>query len=224
MLLDTIERHIGAADEPPRGSVIVLHGLGADATDFLPIASELDLSGVEPLRFLFPNAPPRAVTVNGGYVMRAWYDILGVDFTRRGEDETGLRASQAAIVALLEREESRGVPAERIVLGGFSQGCAMALLTGLRYRRRLGGIIGLSGYLPLAAQTAAERSAANARTPVFLAHGQQDGVVPLVAGVASRDLLQGLEQPVEWHEYPMAHAVCAAELADLQRWLRRVLA
>ncbi len=220
MTLQTLERET-APD--PRSSIIVLHGLGADGHDFLPIAQELDLSDIGPVRYVFPHAPTRPVTINGGMVMRAWYDILGLDFTHRGEDEPGLRASQREVQALIEREVSRGVPAERIVLAGFSQGCAMALLTGLRHAERLAGIVGLSGYLPLALQTAAERQAANADTPVFLAHGRFDPVVPLAAGQATRQALQMLGHPVEWHEYAMPHSVCAEEIADLNAWLLKVL-
>jgi phospholipase/carboxylesterase len=220
MPLQTLERQTG---DNPRASVIVLHGLGADGHDFEPIAAELDLSAAGPVRFVFPHAPVRPVTINGGMAMRAWYDILGLDFTQRGEDEPGLRASQREVQALVEAEKARGIPASRIVLAGFSQGCAMALLTGLRYPERLAGIAGLSGYLPLALQTAAERHAANADTPVFLAHGRLDPVVPFAAGLATRQALQMLGHPVEWHEYAMPHSVCAQEIADLNAWLLKTL-
>jgi phospholipase/carboxylesterase len=220
MTLQTIERSTG---ERPGASIIILHGLGADGHDFVPVAGELDLAAAGDVRFVFPHAPTRPVTINGGMVMRAWYDILGLDFTRRGEDEPGLRASQREVEVLIAQERERGVPSERIVLAGFSQGCAMALLAGLRHPERLAGIVGLSGYLPLAAQTAGERSAANAATPVFLAHGRFDPVVPYPAGVATRDALKALGHAVEWHEYPMQHAVCAEEIADLNRWLLEVL-
>jgi phospholipase/carboxylesterase len=219
-LLETIDKETGP---DPRASVIVLHGLGADGNDFVPVTEELDLSAVGPVRYVFPHAPVIPVTINGGYAMRAWYDILGADLVQR-EDEAGLRRSLASIEALIEREKSRGIPAQRIVLAGFSQGCAMALLTGLRHRERLGGIVGLSGYLPLAATTAAERHAANTSTPVFLAHGRMDPVVPIARAIASRDALQALGYAVEWHEYPMAHSVCMEEIADLNRWLLGVLA
>ncbi len=220
MSLETIEIETGNG---PRATVLLLHGLGADGRDFVPIAQELDLSGVGPVRFVFPNAPEMPVTINGGYVMPAWYDILGLDLTAR-EDERGLRASQAAIEALLEREKARGVLASRIVLAGFSQGCAVALMTGLRHAERLAGIVGLSGYLPLAALTSAERHGANAGTPVFLAHGRQDDVVPILGAMASRAALQALGHAVEWHDYPMGHSVCGEEIADLNHWLLRVLA
>jgi phospholipase/carboxylesterase len=207
----------------PAAAMIVLHGLGADGSDFVPIARELDLRPVGAVRFVFPHAPVRPVTINGGYRMRAWYDILGADLARR-EDEAGLRASLAEVDALIGREKSRGIAASRIVLAGFSQGCAMALLTGLRHAERLAGIVGLSGYLPLAATLAAERSAANHDVPVFLGHGRQDPVVPHASGAATRDALVALGHAVEWHEYAMPHSVCAEEIADLERWLLRVLA
>ena len=206
----------------PTASVIVLHGLGADGRDFVPICDELDLAAAGPVRFVFPHAPVRPVTINGGMQMRAWYDIVGTDLVRR-EDEAGLRESRLEVAALIAREVARGVAPARIVLMGFSQGCAMALLTGLRQPERLAGIVALSGYLPLAASTAAERSAANAATPIFLAHGLYDGVVPLARATATRDALLALGQPVEWHTYPMQHAVAPEEIADLNRFLLRVL-
>lgn len=218
--LETIE--IETAPQP-KATLIVLHGLGADGNDFVPIANELALEAVGPVRFVFPHAPVMPVTINNGYRMRAWYDILGTDLVRR-EDEAGLRSSVAAVEALLAQEKSRGMPAHRIVLAGFSQGCAMSLMTGLRHRERLAGVIGLSGYLPLAAMTAAERSEANALTPIFMAHGRHDNVVPLARGQASCELLQGLGYDVQWHEYPMAHSVCMEEIADMNAWLLKVLA
>ena len=213
----TLEAETGA---DPRAAIIVLHGLGADGSDFAPFVDEIDLAAVGPVRWLFPNAPRQPVTINGGYVMPAWFDIR---HDRRDEDEAGLRRSQAAIEALLAREQARGIPAHRIVLGGFSQGCAMALLTGLRYPQRLAGILGMSGYLPLAGALAAERSAANADVPIFLAHGTQDEMIPLPRAAASRDALAALGYAVEWHQYPMGHSVCAPEVQDVQRWLLRVL-
>ncbi|MDP9880505.1 phospholipase/carboxylesterase [Variovorax boronicumulans] len=205
----------------PTASVILMHGLGADGNDFVPIAGELDLSAVGPVRFVFPNAPVIPVTINGGYEMPAWYDIAVADLVAR-EDEAGLRRSQASIEALIANEKARGIPAHRIVVAGFSQGCAMALMTGLRHGERLAGIVGLSGYLPIAATTAAERHGANHDTPVFLAHGRQDPVVPLARAEQSRDALVALGHPVEWHEYQMAHSVCMEEIADLNRFLLRV--
>ena len=219
MPLECIEIETGAA---PAAAIIVLHGLGADGSDFVPLVDELDLGPVGPVRFVFPHAAVRPVTINGGYRMRAWYDIAEAG-PNRAEDEQGLRESQREVQALIARERERGLPAGRIVLAGFSQGCAMTLLTGLRHEDRLAGLAGLSGYLPLAASTAAERSAANRDVPLFLAHGRDDPVVDHARGVASRDALLALGYPVEWHDYPMEHSVCAEEIADLNRWLARVL-
>jgi phospholipase/carboxylesterase len=218
--LQTIEVHPGAE---PKATIVILHGLGADGTDFLSFADEMKLAAVGPVRWVFPRAPERPVTINGGHRMRAWYDILGADLVKR-EDEAGLRESFAQLHALLDREVQRGMPAHRIVLGGFSQGCAVTLGAGLRYPQRLAGLVGMSGYLPLADTTAAERKDANALTPVFLAHGRSDGVVALARGTAGRDLLQQQGQPLEWHDYPMQHSVCMEEVQDLQRWLLKVLA
>ena len=219
MTLETLELQSGPA---PVASIIVLHGLGADGNDFVPIAQELDLSAVGAVRFVFPHAPVRPVTLNGGMAMRAWYDILGADLARR-EDEPGLRQSMADVQALIDREAARGIPPARTVLMGFSQGCAMALLTGLRAPQRLAGLVGLSGYLPLAATTAAERSAANAGVPLFLAHGRFDAMVTLARGTASRDALAALGYAIAWHDYPMEHSVCPEEIADLNDWLVKVL-
>ena len=218
-MLDT---HVIETGPSPGTSLIVLHGLGADGHDFVPICDELELGALGAVRFVFPHAPERPVTINGGYVMRAWYDILGTELMRR-EDEAGLRASQAAIAALVDRERQRGVAAQRIVLMGFSQGCAMALMTALRYPERLAGAVGLSGYLPLAGTTAAERAPANAQLPIFMAHGTQDGVVPPARGTASRDALRALGHEVQWCDYPMAHSVCMEEIRDLNAWLLRQL-
>jgi phospholipase/carboxylesterase len=220
MSLQTIEIETGPN---PVASIVLMHGLGADGNDFVPICRELSLAAAGPVRFVFPNAPEIPVTINGGYRMPAWYDILGADLPQR-EDESGLRRSQEAISLLLAREKARGIPAHRTVVAGFSQGCAMALMTGLRHSERLAGIVGLSGYLPLAAKTAAERSPANAQVPVFLAHGRQDPVVQMTRASASRDLLLDLGYAVDWKEYTMAHSVCPEEIADLNRWLLRVLA
>ena len=221
-MLQTFEVHpAGTA----AATVIVLHGLGADGTDFLPFADEIDLSAIGPVRWLLPRAAVRPVTVNNGHRMRAWYDIyaFGAQTSSPCEDDAGLRGSFAEVHALIDREISRGVPAHRIALAGFSQGCAVTLGAGLRYRQRLAGLVGMSGYLPLASTTAAERSDANALTPLFLAHGRRDPVVGLDRGTASRDALKALGYTVEWHDYPMEHSVCAEEVADLQRFLLRVL-
>lgn len=218
--LQTIELDPGVE---PRATVVVLHGLGADGTDFLPVADELKLDAVGPVRFVFPRAPVRPVSINGGAPMRAWYDIRDADLARR-EDEAGLRQSMALVQRLVEREVARGMPARRIVLAGFSQGCAMALLAGLRHPDRLAGIMGLSGYLPLAGKTTSEAHSANAQTPIFLAHGSEDPMVVLPRALASRDLLSAMGYRVSWHTYPMGHSVCAEEIADIGAWLRQVLA
>lgn len=219
MTLESLEHQTGPA---PVASLIVLHGLGADGHDFVPIAQQLDLSALGAVRFVFPHAPVRRVTINAGAAMRAWYDILGFGGAN-GEDEAGLRASMAEVQALIDREAARGVPPSRTVLIGFSQGCAMALLTGLRTPQRLAGVAGLSGYLPLAASTAAERSEANRSLPLFLAHGRFDPMVVPARGLATRDALLALGYQPEWHDYPMEHAVCPQEITDLNRWLLAVL-
>ena len=220
MPLETIEVKTGPQ---PTASMIVLHGLGADGNDFVPVAQELDLREIGSVRFVFPHAPTMPVTINGGYVMRAWYDILGTDLVRR-EDERGLRQSQLLVEALIAQERARGVASTRILLAGFSQGCALTLMTGLRCAERLAGLVGLSGYLPLADKVAAERTSVNADIPIFMAHGRMDPVIPIARALASRDALVALGHAVEWHEYPMPHSVCAEEIADLERWLKRVLA
>ncbi len=207
----------------PTASILILHGLGADGNDFVPVAGELDLAAVGPVRFVFPHAPTRPVTINGGHVMRAWYDILALGSQQQREDEAGLRQSQALVEGLIAKEKARGVPARRIVLAGFSQGCAMTLMTGLRHDERLAGLVGLSGYLPLAAKAEAERHPANGDVPIFLAHGTQDPVIPIDRARASREALVGMGHAVEWHEYAMPHSVCAEEIDDLNRWLLRVL-
>ncbi len=206
----------------PTAAVIWLHGLGADGHDFAGLVPELDLSNCPPIRFVFPHAPSMPVTVNGGYVMPAWYDILGPDLVSQ-QDAAGIQSSERAIVALIAQEVARGIPAERIVLAGFSQGCAMALHTGLRLPQRLAGIMALSGYLPLADRFTAERHSANAQTPVFMAHGTQDPVVVIARGEASRDALAALGQPVEWHSYPMPHSLHPREISDISAFLARVL-
>jgi phospholipase/carboxylesterase len=217
--LETIQVDTGPN---PTVSVIWLHGLGASGDDFVPIVRELDLSGLPAIRFVFPHAPTMPVTVNNGYVMRAWYDIVGADLSRR-EDEKGLRASQAMVEQLIAQEKARGVPAERIVLAGFSQGCAMTIQTGLRHPEKLAGLLCLSGYVPLHTTIAAERHPANQDTPIFLAHGRGDQVIPIIRAEQSRDLLKSLGYDVEWHEYPMPHSVCQEEVEDIGAWFRRVL-
>jgi phospholipase/carboxylesterase len=210
--LESVEVTTGAA---PQLSVIWLHGLGADGHDFEPIVPELDLRVA--VRFVFPHAPVRSVTINGGMRMRAWYDILGWGAVR--EDEAGVRASGAAIERLIDREVARGVPAARIALAGFSQGGAVALHTGLRESRALAGIAALSTYLPLAMTLAAEKSSANAGVPIFMAHGTDDPVLSLALAERSRDLLAAEGYAVDWRVYPMAHAVCAEEIHALAAWV-----
>ncbi|MEO7052900.1 MAG: dienelactone hydrolase family protein [Rhodanobacter sp.] len=202
----------------PTHSIIWLHGLGADGNDFAPIVPELVAQDWPALRFVFPHAPMRPVTINNGMSMRAWYDIASFDLQSR-QDEAGVRASVREVETLIEREHERGVPAERIVLAGFSQGGAIALAAGLCHAQKLGGIVALSTYLPIADVLSRERHAANAATPIFWGHGSADPVVVMPRGASSRDLLQALGYTVEWHTYPMAHAVCAQEIADLRRWL-----
>ena len=206
----------------PRAAVIWMHGLGADGHDFEPIVPELGVPRIFPVRFVFPHAPMRPVTINAGMIMRAWYDVANERGARR-EDEPGVRASQQAIQALIDREKQRGLLAGDIVLAGFSQGGAMALQTGLRHPERLAGLLVLSSFLPLAHLLAAEVSAANRDVPIFMAHGTHDPMIPLDRARESRDRLLALGYRVEWHEYPMPHAVSADEIRDVSAWLRRVL-
>jgi len=217
--LDAVELQTGSA---PDAAVIWLHGLGADGHDFVPIVRELDALGAPKARYVFPHAPQRAVTINGGMVMRAWYDILGTDLARV-EDEAGIRASQAAIERLVEREIARGIAPQRIVLGGFSQGGAITLQAGLRLATPIAALVVLSGYLPLAAHAARERTDAAGAVPIFMAHGRLDPIVALDRGIRSRDQLAALGQRVEWHEYLMEHSVCEDELRDLGAFLQRAV-
>lgn len=221
-LLETIELETA---KNPSAAVIWMHGLGADGNDFVPIVNELDLAGAPGIRFVFPHAPTRPVTINNGYVMRAWYDISFGDLEghTRKADERGVRESQAQIGQLIARENARGIAAAKIVLAGFSQGGAIALQTGLRYPEKLAGVMALSTYLPLAESFAQEAAPQNKATPVFMAHGSQDPVVPYAMGRNSRDLLQQAGYVVEWHDYPMQHSVCPEEVADIGRWLVKVL-
>jgi phospholipase/carboxylesterase len=209
--------------EHPDATVIVLHGLGADGYDFVPIVKEFESLGAPRARYVFPHAPQMPVTINNGYVMRAWYDILGTDLVRR-EDERGVHQSQAAVEALIAREVARGVPRRRIVLAGFSQGGAITLQVGLRQPEPLAGLIVLSSYLPLSATVAAELVPAAKAVPILMAHGTQDPVVPLERGTSSRDQLQQLGLQVEWHDYPMPHSVCGEEVEAIAAFLKRVLA
>ena len=207
---------------PARSSVIWLHGLGADGHDFESSVPELRLGDELGVRYVFPLAPERPVTIFEGDVVRAWYDILGMDI-RRDEDEEGLRTSEAQVRALVEREVNRGVSEEKIVLAGFSQGGAIALQAGVRHPRRLAGIMALSTYLPLPEKLEAEAGPANRDCPVFMAHGTQDPVVPFEGGQLSKEALEAQGYEVEWREYPMPHSVCMEEIADAATWLTRVL-
>jgi phospholipase/carboxylesterase len=221
-MIDVLPNIEVATNDAPQVSVIWMHGLGADGNDFVPFVNELNLSGLPGIRFIFPHANTMPVTINGGYVMRAWYDIVHTDLGRQ-EDEKGLRASQLQVEALIAREKSRGIPANRIILGGFSQGCAMTLQAGLRHPEKLAGLLCLSGYVPLADKVATERHPANQDTPIFLVHGRMDPVIPLARATASRDLLQALGYKVEWHDYYMQHSVCQEEVDDISAWLHKVL-
>ena len=214
-LLETIEIETAPA---PRASIIWLHGLGADGHDFVPIVPELELPKTLAVRFVFPHALMRAVTINGGAVMRAWYDVVAGGMDRR-EVEAGVRESARRVEALIDRELSRGVVASSIVLAGFSQGGAMALHTGLRHAERLAGIMALSCFLPLADAVATEASPANRDTQIFMAHGTHDPLIPLARGRHARDLLAGIGYRISWHEYRMPHSVCAEEVTDISAWL-----
>ena len=217
-MLDALEVATGPA---PTAAVVWLHGLGAAGNDFAPIVGELDLPPVA-IRFVFPHAPAMPVTINGGYVMPAWYDILGTDLNRC-EDEAGVRASQQAVEALIAREASRGIPAHRVVLAGFSQGGAIALQTALRQPKPLAGVMALSTYVPLAGYLATERDAASNAVPILMAHGSHDPIIPIAKAERSRDLLLNLGYDVEWHAYPMEHSVCPEEIAAIGAFLRRTI-
>jgi phospholipase/carboxylesterase len=200
----------------PQYSIIWLHGLGADGEDFVPMADELKLPAA--VRYIFPHAPRRPVTINGGFVMRAWYDIVG-DRIEAKQDAAGIRASQADIEALIEQEISRGIAAGHIFLAGFSQGGAIALHTALRRNAPLAGVLALSTYLPLADTAQTDATTGSRQTPIFMAHGNRDPIVPLALGVASKQSLQALGYTVEWHEYAMQHSVIEQELRDIEAWL-----
>lgn len=217
-LPETIEVQTGAR---PDAAVIWLHGLGADGHDFEPVVPALGLPGRLAVRFVFPHAPVRAVTINMGTRMRAWYDIVALNGGR--EDDTGIRASQQMVEGLIERERSRGIDARRIVLAGFSQGGAIALHTGLRHAVRLGGIMALSTYLPLAGTLEAERHPANSDVPILMVHGLHDEMIGIARARASRAALEALGYSIEWCEYPMGHAVCQQEIAAIGDWLGRIL-
>jgi phospholipase/carboxylesterase len=221
LLLPAVEIQTGAL---PKCAIVWLHGLGADGHDFEPIVDEFDLQQLPAIRFVFPHAPMRPVTINAGYVMRAWYDIVSPDFAPGREEAEGVRESARQIEALLARENERGVPDARIVLAGFSQGGVIALHTGLRHPRRLAGILALSCYLPLADTLAVEAHESNRDVPIFMAHGRGDPVIPYDFGRRSARLLEAQKHRVQWHSYAAGHTVCLEELRDVEAWLHQVLA
>lgn len=218
-MLETIE--VETTPEP-NAAVIWLHGLGADGHDFEPIVPEIVRPGERAWRFVFPNAPVRPVTINGGMAMRAWYDLKGLD-RRAAEDVAGFRDTDASVRELIAKEVARGIPTNRVVLAGFSQGGAVSLYTAPRYPDKLAGVLALSCYLPRESAFLAERAPANDATPIFMAHGRADTVLTMSLGTQSRDFLKAQGYAVEWHDYPMAHAVCAAEIADIREFLFRIL-
>ena len=218
-MLDTIEVETAAK---PNAAVIWLHGLGADGHDFEPIVPEIVQRGERAWRFVFPNAPVRPVTINGGMAMRAWYDIKGLD-RNAAEDAAGFRDTDSKIRQLIAKEVERGIATNRIVLAGFSQGGAVSLYTVPRFPEKLAGVMALSCYLPGRGSFSTGRLPANDSTPIFMAHGRGDATLPMAMGVQSRDWLQSQGYKIEWHDYPMAHAVCAAEIADIRNFLFRVL-
>lgn len=217
MLLECVERETGPA---PEWSIVWLHGLGADGHDFAPIVPELLRPGWPALRFVFPHAPVRPVTINNGVPMRAWYDIVDIDLANRA-DEGGVAQSVAQVEALVAREGARGIPRARVVLAGFSQGGAVTLATGLRSAAPLAGLVALSTYVPSAHKAREALAGGAERQPVFMGHGAQDPVVPFQAGQQSAALLRGLGFEVDWHAYPMPHSVCAEEVRDLGDWLTK---
>lgn len=207
----------------PTHAVIWLHGLGADGHDFEPVVEAFDTEALPPTRFVFPHAPTRAVTINGGYVMRAWFDIYSRDYGKRREDAEGTAQSAAQVKALIAHENARGIPDARIVLAGFSQGGAIALHTGLRHPQRLAGILALSTFLPLVPTLAAEAHAANRDVPVFMAHGRDDSVIPHDFARQSCALLEAQGYSVEWHTYFAEHHLVLEEVRDIESWLQKVL-
>lgn len=218
-LLPSIELN---TDRPAMATVILLHGLGADGNDFVPLVKELALPEDRPVRFIFPHAPVRPVSINNGYAMRSWYDLgmIAGQITSKEED---IRASAQALNDLIAKERERGIATEKIFLAGFSQGGVIALHTALRYPLRLGGVLALSTYLALADSLAQERTQANASLPIYMAHGNDDTVIPLAMALRSRDALQRLGYSVEWHKYPMPHSVCPEEIESIRGWLQKLL-
>lgn len=219
-VLPTIEIETGS---DPSASILWLHGLGADGHDFEPIVGELDLTGLPPIRFVFPHAPVRPITVNGGMRMRGWYDVYSVDFSSRREDAAGVRDSARLLAGLTAREADRGIDDKRIVLAGFSQGGAIVLQAGLRHPRRLAGILALSTRLPLRETLAAEAAPANRDVPIFMAHGRGDTVIAFEVGEQSAAFLAAAGYPVAWHPYWTEHSLCMEEVRDIGAWLRQVL-
>lgn len=217
--LETVEVQTGVN---PTAAVIWMHGLGADGHDFEPVVPHIATALKRPLRFIFPHAPVRQISINAGMSMRAWYDILGLDWLS-AQDDAGIRASEQAIGALIKRENERGISSERVALAGFSQGGAMSLHTGARYPQKLAGIIALSCYLPLALSFTSEHRAENQNTPVFLAHGSLDPMIDESRGIEARTVLEAAGYAVEWHSYRIAHSVCDQEIADIAAFLRRAL-
>lgn len=207
----------------PQHAIIWLHGLGADGNDFAPVVPQLPLEGAPAIRFIFPHAPVQPVTINGGMAMRSWYDIYTQDLVRR-EDGSGIKESESAVRSLIARENIRGIPTKNIILAGFSQGCAMTIHTGLRLDESLAALICLSGYLPLIDQIDSERNAANQKTPIFMAHGAMDPVVPIARAEDSKQKLTELGYEIEWHTYPMPHSVCIEEIQAIGNFITRVLA
>lgn len=217
-MLDYIEIETGSG---PVGSVIWLHGLGADGNDFEPVVPQLRGQSDAPLRFIFPHAPMQPVTINNGMVMRAWYDIKGMDIGQK-QDADGIAQSARLVTELIEREQQRGIASDKIVLAGFSQGGAIALHLGLRFKHQLAGIMALSSYLPFADQLLDERAAENQTTPIMIGHGSHDPVVPISLGQLSHERLNALGYPAQWYSYPMPHAVCPEQIVDIARWLRQI--
>lgn len=206
----------------PKATVIWLHGLGADGYDFASVIPRLNLAANAGIRFVFPHAPIRPITVNNGYHMRGWYDITGFDLSSR-EDEAGLNESRQTVIKLIQKENAAGIPSNKIILAGFSQGGAVAFHAGLRHAEKLAGILALSTYLPLASTIAKERSPANQQTPIFLAHGTEDSIIPLSWAEMARAQLTQMQYPISWHTYPIDHSVSLEEIADIGAWLTKVL-
>ncbi len=218
--ISTIE--INPKHKEPEVSIVWLHGLGADGNDFAPLVPMLNLPEEVGIRYVFPNAPHRPVTVNNGYVMPAWYDILGLSGDSK-EDEAGILQMEKSIVDLLEQEQQKGIPSHKIILAGFSQGGAMALFTALRYSKPLAGIMGLSTYLPLANKLLTTVNKENTKTPIFLGHGELDNIVPMAWGMFSYESLKKLGHQVEWHAYPASHSVVSEEILDISTWIEKTI-